>query len=410
MSKKLIPLLPFILLFLNARLARAQVTPQEVSFCDLVKDPGSFDGKTIRVRGTLSVHFEDFSLVSKDCKTQQEIWLVFGGDVPGLVPSTVNDNSRKPGADIKVNGVSYGVKKDENFRRLYALIAARRGGKPRYSVTATLTGAFFAGRENTSATGEHVYIGYGHLGCCSLFVITQVSDVESDPPANLNVRGTVLGPDGRPLKGFPVVDEIVGGSPPESQQTTTDGRGDFEFSDSGRLLRFEDPRYRPVAMAVEPGHAAVHVRLEDPRRTDWVIPSCEQVGGAAGRVGFSVLFALPSDLEFSPFNDEGRRSYIISPRGEDMTQAEFWLSISTELDQPIDEPSDFSGWAKQRWIKDSTGAIIGIDTWGGENHGGHWRTAIFLGHDGAGYDLSPRNRKRVSSLDRIIDSACIAKR
>jgi hypothetical protein len=407
MSKRFIPLLALILLFLGARPARAQTTPREVSFCDLVKDPKSFDGKTIRVRGTLSVYFEDFSLVSKDCKTQQEIWLAFGGDVPGLVPSTVNDNSRNPGADINVNGVSYGIKKDENFRRLYALIAARHGDKPDYRVTATLTGPFFAGRENTSATGEHVYIGYGHLSCCSLFVITQVSDVESVPPANLNVRGTVLGPDGGPLKGFDVVNEVDGGSPPERQQATTDGRGGFEFSDSGQLLWFEDPRYRPVALFMEPGHASVHVKLEDAKRTDWVVPSCEQAGGTAGRIGFSVLFTLPSDTESSLSDDEVRPTYFVFHRGEAMTQAE--LFISRKIGQPINAPSDPSGWSERRWIKDRTGTVIGIDTRGQELRGKPWRIAIFLGQESASYDLSHSSGERESFLDKAIDSACIAK-
>src|SRR5271157_500436 len=147
MLKRLVPLLSCMVLPFVARPARAQTTPQEVSFCTLANDPKSFDGKMIRVRGTISDEFEDFTLFAEGCHTQQSIWLAFGGDVASNVISTVNDNFRKPGTELKVNGVSYGIEKDESFRRFYALIAARHGDKAAYRVTATLTGPFFAAGE-----------------------------------------------------------------------------------------------------------------------------------------------------------------------------------------------------------------------------------------------------------------------
>jgi hypothetical protein len=400
-------LLACVLLLFAARPARAQATPQEVSFCDLANNPKSFDGKMIRVRGSVSDEFEDFTLFAEGCHTQQGIWLTFGGDVPSTVISTVNDNFRKPGTDLKVNGVSYGVEKDESFRRFYVLIAARHGDKASYRVTATLTGPFFAGGEEKLPDGGVAYSGYGHVGCCSLLVITKVSDVESVPPANLNLSGIVLGPDGNPMKGFPVVNEVAGGSPPQRQQTTTDASGHFEFSDSGSVLRLEEPRYRPIALAIEPGGSPVRVRLENAKPTDWVIPSCGQIGGSARRIGFSALFALPSDLESNLSDTFGGRTYFISPHGGEPGDAE--LLISTYTDQAERESEDFisSKWSEQRWIKDSTGAIVGIDSRGQRENGEYWRTATFLGRDSVDYDLSSLSVAR--SMDHIIDSACIAK-
>jgi len=405
MSKRLARLAVFIPLFFVAGSGWAQETPQEVTVCDLSKHPKPFDGEMIRVRGTLNVNFEDFTLSVKGCDTQQGIWLAFGGDVPGIVPSTVNDNARTPGADIKVNGVSYGIKKDENLRRLYALIAARRGDKPEFRVTATLTGAFFAGKENKLPSGQSTFMGYGHLGCCALFVITRVSDVESVPPANLNLRGTVLGPDGRPLEGFVVVDDVVGGSPPQRQQTTTNAKGEFEFSDSGQLLRFENLNYRPLALAVEPGTTPVNVRLEDTKRSGWVIPSCRQVNGSANRVGFSVLFALPKTLEPSPFNDGDTHAYFIIPRGREPYEAE--LVITTRSDQTAEPDVSYDlSPSEERSIRDRAGAVVGIDSRGRLKNGKRWRTAIFF-HDSAAYTLLPR--EQTSLFNEIIDSACIAK-
>ncbi len=406
MLKRSIPIITCTVLLFVAPPARAQTKPEEVSFCDLANDPKSFDGKLIRVRGIVSDEFEDFTLSAEDCNAQQGIWLAFGGDVPSNVASTVNDNFRKPGSELKVNGVSYGIEKDENFRRFYALMAARHEDKAAYRVTATLTGAFFAGEQNKAPSGEGTFMGYGHLGCCSLFVITKVSEVESVPPTNLNLSGIVLGPDGRPMKGFPVVNEVAGGFPPQRQQTTTDARGHFEFSDSGSVLRFEDLRYRPVALAVEPGGAPVRVKLEDAKRTDWVIPLCGQIGGSARRIGFSALFALPSDLESDLSDTFGGRTYFIHPHGGEPANAE--LLISTYTDQAEGESEDFisSKWSEQRWIKDSTGAVVGLDSRGQRENGEYWRTATFLGRDSADYD----SLSVAPSMDQIIDSACIAKR
>jgi hypothetical protein len=79
----------------------------------------------------LSVHFEDFSFnEGPGCDAQRPIWLAFGGDVAGIVASTANDSFRKAGVDFRFDGVSYGIKKDESFRRLYALIASRHPRLP----------------------------------------------------------------------------------------------------------------------------------------------------------------------------------------------------------------------------------------------------------------------------------------
>jgi len=201
----------------------------EVAGCNLARNPKAFDGKMIRVRETLNVHFEDFSLGIRNCDTQQSIWLAFGGDVPGIVASTANDSFRKRGSDIKVNGVSYGIKKDDSFRKLYALIAARHGDNPDYSVTATLSGMFFAGEESRTAKGAVDFVGYGHLGCCALFVITQVSEVESVPPSNLNLRGVLIGADGKPVEGLTVFDDVLGVHLPSVRKLSRTNRENLRF-------------------------------------------------------------------------------------------------------------------------------------------------------------------------------------
>jgi hypothetical protein len=394
-------LMLFASLFVSGH-ARAQDNHVDVPLCDLSAHPKAFDQRTIRVRATLSVYFEDFSLSVKNCSVQQGIWLAFGGDVPGIVVSMVNDNFRKPGTNLQVNGTSYGMVKDENFRRLYALIAAVHGSKPAYRVTATLTGTFLAGEESRVANGKSFLGGYGHLGCCSLLVITRVSNVVSFPPADLNVAGTVFRPDGKPFPGFLVLDDVLGGSPPQRQTATADSKGNFRFSDSGQLLRFEDPNYRPLALPVETGNPSVRVKLEDTKNSDWVLEPCRQ-NDSANRIGFSVWFTMPSSMESEAFDAEGTRSFFVFPHGSSAPEAEFIVSSSADQAQES-TAAVASVWSEERWIKNDSGKVVGIDARGRRRRGERWRTATFFGHDAAGYNL--RLSKPTTDLDAILNSAC----
>ena len=305
-----------------------------------------------------------------------------------------------------MNGVSYSIKKDDSFHKLYALIAARHRDKPDYTVTATLTGMFFAGQESETANGTVHVVGYGHLGCCSLLVITEVSDVESVPIANLTLRGVLTGPDGKPVEGFTVIDDVLGGTPPVRQTTITNKQGEFVFSNSGQQLRFENPNYRPSALTVEPGGAPVQVRLQDAKESDWVIASCGQ-GDPSSRVGYSVRFSLPKTMESSPFSNEGMQSVFIYPRGTDRSSAKLIISHSTNEILDAADSLDSERF-EERWVKDSAGHVVGMDARGRMKDGSRWRTALFFGHDTASYQLRPGEPP--NPLDQVIDSACIANR
>jgi hypothetical protein len=381
--------------------AFAQTAPVDVTRCELGKNPRDFDQKLIRVRGTLNVYFEDFSLSNKGCDSDQEIWLVFGGDVPGVVPSMVNDNVRKPGVDITVKGVPYGVEKDDDFRKLYALIAARSGDKPKFHVTATLVGRFLAGEPTVGTDGVTRFTGYGHLGCCALFVIQKVSDVESIPSANLNLRGTVIGIDGKPAQGITVLNDVMGGTPPQRQTTVTDESGAFSFTNSGQELRIEDPRFRPLAISVDPGGEPVRVLLEDAVKSDWILRTCAN-DIASTRVGFSVRFVLPKTMQSSLEDFDGHKSIFIFKQGDDDTSAHFFISVWKESGSVA--PSSLgSKDFEEHWIKDDRGQIIGR-----ESSGRGWREADFFERETASYGL--QSRKERNEFDRILDSACISEK
>ena len=341
--------------------AFAQEPPKLATACDLAQNPKRYDGEAVRVKGSLSVYFEDFTLVTGDCHTSQGIWLTFGSDAAGIVASTTNDNFRKPGTELKVQGVSFAIKKDDNFRKLYALISARHGDKPDYRVTAELVGTFFAGQEWTG-NGQTLFRGYGHLGCCSLLVITQVLGVDSAPPANLTIRGTVSGPDGKRLKSFLVLDDILGGSPPERQQIATDANGHFEFSISGQLLRFEDPSYRPLALAVETGRAEpLDVKLEDAKNSDWVLPPCELTSGK--RLGFHLLLTLSKAMKVQRVDDPLGHDHFYFVHLRTGSSDELILTSTGPRTTPQEDGRNFveSKRSVRRWIRDGNGTILGVD-------------------------------------------------
>ena len=381
--------------------ARAAENAMEVPGCELAAHPKTYDGKMIRVRGTVNVEFEDFTLGVGKCESEQGIWLAFGGDVPGIVASTANDNFRKRGQDVQIEGVSYGIKKDEKFQKFYALIVARHGEKAEYRVTATLTGKFLSGEETKTAKGV-TYGGYGHLGCCALLLITEVSDVTSVPPAKLSLRGVVVGPDKKPLAGVTIINDVLGGSPPERQTSVTNERGEFAFNNAGQQLRIKEPKFRPVALTVQPGGMPVRLRLQDARRSDWIIPKCEN-DGASERVGFSARFVLPSSMQSTLEKYEDRESIFIYNQGEGPASAE--LMISRNRDGTVGEANSVdSDWVEERWMKDFAGKLIGVDARGRTRRGEGWREATFNSGEVAEYWL---RIGKSTDLDRIVDSVCL---
>jgi hypothetical protein len=186
------PHLSILLILFFPGFASAQSTPStapttapvSVSLCELLKTPQAYSGKQIQIRGKINLEFEDFSIYDTGCNTWPGIWLMFGGDVPTPTKSTVNDNSRIPDRNIKVNGIEYGIAKDQKLEEFSKAIAARQDRKTLYRVTATLAGTFLAGRVNQPSEKFPSPPGYGHMGCCYLFVIQQVLTVETKPIAD----------------------------------------------------------------------------------------------------------------------------------------------------------------------------------------------------------------------------------
>ncbi len=179
-----------------ARAGAPQTNPEkrivrDVDYCELVHNPKAYDGQFVRVRGHVSLDFEDFSIYEPGCslgpnsegKYLAGIWLTFGGDENEATTYCCVNPERKKNTDIQINGVSVPLARDSEYFEFRKRLDASRNNRPDgqpcdwgeckfYRVSATLTGLFFAKKiERDSETG------YGHLGCCHLLVIEQVSAV-----------------------------------------------------------------------------------------------------------------------------------------------------------------------------------------------------------------------------------------
>jgi hypothetical protein len=178
-------------LFLCATLHAHAQTPQSVSLCDVEANPVEFNHKLLLLTGTVSREFEDFTLVDHCPESPQGVWLMFGGDANDDVTYCCSNHNKAPGHDLTVEGIRIPIRKDRALEQFNLLTSTRLvsgipesyplegSDTPYYTVTARFLGTFFAGEREQLPNGKTRYGGYGHLGCCSLFVIQQVMNIDS---------------------------------------------------------------------------------------------------------------------------------------------------------------------------------------------------------------------------------------
>ncbi len=148
-------------------------TAMDVSVCKIAASPDAFDGMLVRIDAYISRGFEDSTLHDPSCpeealvnfrnsiETSPHIWAEFADQVgywhvKGFAP----------------------LVKNEQLRQLRATLLER--GHIHQMTRATMTGTFFAGRRITERGKVTPLRGYGHMGCCSLFVISSVDSVQKN--------------------------------------------------------------------------------------------------------------------------------------------------------------------------------------------------------------------------------------
>ena len=162
--------------------------PDKVSICKLKNDPAAYGHKLVEIEGFISHAFEDFTFFDPNCPYTPEIWLEYGGTVSsGTMYCCGVSNARSRPKQLAVDGVPIPLIDDERFRQLDRLIHDEADTV----VHATLVGRFFPGERKRSADGKlGNWGGYGHMGCCSLLGIQQVTSVDPHDRDDLDYRET----------------------------------------------------------------------------------------------------------------------------------------------------------------------------------------------------------------------------
>jgi hypothetical protein len=166
---------------LSGMSARAQEpparTPPIAKYCEVVQNPGSYDGKVISVRAKVSREFEDFTLFDAQFSQQPDIWISLGGDLQCKTKWEAMDFSCSPGSNVRFRGVEYPMVKDESLETFLKFSAARQNKRPVYRVPATLTGKFFGENPKQDKRLRPTMPGYGHMGCCFQLIVGQAAEV-----------------------------------------------------------------------------------------------------------------------------------------------------------------------------------------------------------------------------------------
>ena len=166
--------------------AQGPEVPLKVSLCDVTAHPENFVHKLVEFTVTASHGFEDSMVHDSRCpwpKTGPGVWMEYGGKRSTATMYCCGISPKPYRADsLILDGIPLDLVEDDAFRsfdqRLHAKMSKRQSSN---TVHATLRGRIFARYEGIMGTQQSLgWRGYGHMGCCMLFVVTQVISV--DPP------------------------------------------------------------------------------------------------------------------------------------------------------------------------------------------------------------------------------------
>jgi hypothetical protein len=165
--------------------------PRDVTFCQLASDPAAFDGAQVRLTAFINFAFEDFTLWDPTCswnRVGSGLWLTYGGVVnSGAVYCCPGEGLPRQGA------APYPLVDDQTLRDFRTLLAREGDTVVRASVTGTLLV-----RKEPKTILDHS--GYGHMGCCSLLVITRVEYFEPHVSKDLDYSASLGYYDARDLR------------------------------------------------------------------------------------------------------------------------------------------------------------------------------------------------------------------
>ncbi|HET8550041.1 MAG TPA: hypothetical protein VFL57_18655 [Bryobacteraceae bacterium] len=164
--------------------------PEKVTVCGLVENAVAYDRQVVEVTGFVSHGFEDSTLFDPNCNSRFAIWAEYGGTVTtGTIYCCGVSPRRNRKRLLTIDGVPISLAADKHFRRFDRLLHQ----PPDAIVHARLVGRFFSGDSRNQPRAP--WKGYGHLGCCSLFVIQRALWVDAQDRRDLDYRAAADQPE-----------------------------------------------------------------------------------------------------------------------------------------------------------------------------------------------------------------------
>jgi hypothetical protein len=180
------------LLALSACALRAQAV--DTTVCDVLKNPQSFDGKTVRIKGSVIAGLDEFVVMDGDCGDNVNgIWLAFPQGAKAKSGPTMMVQLQPAHNFAGKNQVqsrpAVKLQKDKPFKQFDSLLAQthdNRGtsaclGCPRYQVQATLVGRLDAVASAGIERNGGKIVGLGGFGNLNAYparlVLESVADV-----------------------------------------------------------------------------------------------------------------------------------------------------------------------------------------------------------------------------------------
>ena len=164
--------------------AQHSEVPLQVSLCDVKAHPENFLHKLVEFTAVASHGFEDSMVEDSRCSWPNGgpgVWMEFGGKRSTATMYCCGVSPKPDRSDVLVvDGISLDLVDDDAFREFDKRLHPKHS-KQRSSdmVRATLRGRIFARYEGIGGTKQNPrWSGYGHMGCCMLFVVTQVVSVD----------------------------------------------------------------------------------------------------------------------------------------------------------------------------------------------------------------------------------------
>src|SRR6266403_4955422 len=166
--------------------ADAAPEPRKVSYCELAGDPSTYNHQLVKLTAFLTHGFEDFHLAEPNCAASSQhfsVWVMYGGKAESNTAYCCpGESGRETRSEpLTVEGIQIPLVNDPVFQQFKDHLKK----EPDTTLRVTVIGRFFSGVKQ-SVAGPTFWGGFGHMGCCSLFVIQQVESFEPHTKGDLD--------------------------------------------------------------------------------------------------------------------------------------------------------------------------------------------------------------------------------